>query len=89
MEKFGLVIAKENGANAVFVRLFAVLHDSCREDETSDPEYGLRVANRAKELRGRFFLLDDVLFEKLLVCCTDHDKGLTSPDLESETRLLL
>lgn len=85
VEKHGLAIAKENGANPEFIRLFAVLHDSCRENETSDPEHGLRAANLAMMLRGKMFDLDDVMFEKLVVCCTDHDKGLTCPDLEIGT----
>lgn len=85
VEKHGLAIANENGADRDFIRLFAVLHDSCRESETSDPEHGRRAANRARELRGTLFQLEDVQFGKLLVCLTDHDRGLTSPDLEIGT----
>jgi uncharacterized protein len=85
VQTFGLAIARENGANRDFVRLFAVLHDSCRENEGTDPEHGLRAANRARELRGKLFCLDDVMFEKLVICCTNHDKGRTSTDLEIGT----
>ena len=85
VEKHGLAIAAERGANLEFVRLFAVLHDSCRENETFDPEHGLRAAKLAKELRGKLFDLDDVMFDKLLTCCTKHDKGETSTDLEIGT----
>ena len=85
VEKNGLAIAAENGASTEFVRLFAALHDSCRENESFDPEHGLRAATLAKELRGRLFDLDDVMLDKLVVCCTKHDKGATSPDLEIGT----
>jgi uncharacterized protein len=85
VEKFGLMIARENGADPEFVKLFAVLHDSCRENENHDPEHGLRAAALAKRLRGRLFVLDDVMLEKLVVCCTNHDKGETSSDPEIGT----
>lgn len=85
VERFGLAIAKENGANPEFVRLFAVLHDSRRENETSDPEHGLRAAMLAKELHGKLFVLDQPMLDKLLACCTNHDKGATSTDLEVGT----
>lgn len=85
VEKFGLAVASENGANTEFVRLFAVLHDSCRENEGHDPEHGLRAARLAQGQRGKLFKLDDVLMEKLVYCCTWHDKGHTSTDLEIGT----
>ena len=85
VERFGLSIAGENGANTEFVRLFAVLHDSCRANETSDPEHGLRAAALAQTLRGRLFDLNDLMFDKLVICCTNHDKGGTSTDLEIGT----
>jgi len=85
VQTFGLAIARENGASREFIRLFAVLHDSCRENESIDPDHGLRAANRAKELRGKLFDLDDSMFEKLVICCRDHAKGQTSTDLEIGT----
>ena len=45
-------IAVGTGANLRVLELFAVLHDSRRENENHDPEHGLRAAARAEELRG-------------------------------------
>ena len=85
VERVGLAIASTNGASIEFVRLFAVLHDACRENESTDPQHGLRGAMLAQELRGRLYHLDDLLFDKLVLCCTKHDKGETSADIEIGT----
>jgi uncharacterized protein len=63
------------------VRLFAVLHDSCRESDGSDPEHGRRAAEYAKELRGRLFDLSDQQFSLLIQALTYHADGFTSGDL--------
>jgi uncharacterized protein len=85
VEAFALAIAQQNGADPEFVRLFAVLHDSCREDEMADPDHGLRAANLAQGLHGRLFHLPEPMLERLLIACRDHDKGLTSADLHIGT----
>lgn len=85
VEWYGLSIARRNGADPDFVRLFAVLHDACRESESADVEHGQRAARLAEQLRGELFRLDDPLFSKLLVCCTEHDRGKTSTDVEIGT----
>jgi uncharacterized protein len=57
----GLKLAEETGANVEVVSFFAILHDSKRINEVTDPEDGPRAA----ELRGSVFDLDDHEFRLL------------------------
>src|SRR5262245_8323225 len=61
----GLRLAEESGADVDVVTLFAVLHDSRRVNEWSDPEHGPRAAEFAETLRGRLFDLPDREFRRL------------------------
>lgn len=63
------------------VRLFAVLHDSCRLDDGADPDHGRRAVEYAKEMRGRLFDLDDGRLEVLCEAIEGHADGYTSKDL--------
>src|SRR3954468_17291789 len=61
----GLRLAEETGDDLGVVRLFAVLHDSRRVNEATDPEHGPRVSEFALSLRGRVFALPDHEFRLL------------------------
>ena len=61
----GLRLAEETGAIVDVVRFFAVLHDSRRINEHTDPEHGPRAAEFARTLRGRLFDLTDHEFHLL------------------------
>lgn len=63
------------------IRLFAVLHDSCRQSDNHDPEHGRRAAEYAKEMRGRLYDLDDPRYELLYRAIAGHADGYTSEDL--------
>jgi uncharacterized protein len=76
----GMSLCNETGADVFVVRLFAVLHDSQRFNEVSDPHHGDRAASWAKTLRGELFELDDERFGRLRYALIWHDKGLTSDD---------
>ena len=80
VEDVGLKIAALNGADADVVRLFAVLHDSCRLDNKSDPEHGIRAAEYAKGMRRRLFNLDDAKFKLLYTACRWHAYGDSATD---------
>ncbi|CAN5554133.1 hypothetical protein BH10PLA1_BH10PLA1_07760 [soil metagenome] len=80
VERNGLTIAATCGADVTIVRLFAVLHDSQRLNEGTDPEHGLRAANWAKHLRNVHFTLDDARFNQLTEACIWHDTGRVSDD---------
>jgi uncharacterized protein len=46
----GLRLAEETGANVEVVCLFAILHDSKRINENSDPDHGPRAAEFAASI---------------------------------------
>ena len=63
----GRRLASETGANIEVVSLFAVLHDSRRINEGSDPDHGLRAAEFAAGIRGKVFDLED----EISLCCSE------------------
>lgn len=70
-------IAVETGTNLRVLELFAVLHDSRRENENHDPEHGYRAAAYAVELRGKWFDLADDEMQLLMEACRFHSDGMT------------
>lgn len=81
MYENGLRLAGETGAIGDVVRLFAVLHDSRRIHEHTDPEHGPRAAEFARTLRGRLFDLPDHEFDLLHRACAGHTHERTHPDV--------
>lgn len=81
----GLRLAEETGANRDVVRLFAVMHDSCRINEGWDPEHGPRAAVLARKLRGEFFELNDHDFGLLCRACEGHTHERSHPDVTIQT----
>lgn len=76
----GLALATETtGADKHVVSLFALLHDSMRENDSYDPEHGLRAADLALEL---FALLkvDHHQLQVLTRALAEHDRGQVSDD---------
>jgi uncharacterized protein len=80
VEQFGIDLAKEAGADLTVVRLFAVFHDSRRQDEFTDHEHGLRGAELAQLVRGQLYALSDARFALLYYACAYHERGRTSDD---------
>ena len=81
----GLRLAEETGADIGVVRFFAVLHDSRRVNEATDPEHGPRAAEFARSLRGRLFDLPDHEFRLLHRACAGHTHERTHPDVTIQT----
>jgi uncharacterized protein len=81
----GLRLAEETGAQVEVVRLFAVLHDSRRVNEGTDPGHGPRAAEFARTLRGRLFDLSDHEFRLLHRACAGHTHERTHPDVTIQT----
>lgn len=70
-------IAGATGANLRVLELFAILHDSRRENENHDPEHGQRAAAYAIKLRGKWFDLADDEMDLLMEACRFHSDGIT------------
>lgn len=81
----GSRLAGETGADIEVVSLFAVLHDSRRINEHTDPDHGPRAAEFARTLRGRLFDLSDHEFKLLHRACSGHTYELTHPDVTIQT----
>lgn len=72
----GLYLARHHAADEEIVRLFAVFHDSCRENEYGDPQHGPRGAQLAREFRqAGHFQLNDLRMDLLVTACNIHNGG--------------
>ena len=80
VERNALTIAQISGAGIIVVRLFAVLHDSERQNESYDPEHGQRAAALARQLHRQHFTLADGQLHVLCEACTFHHQGQVSQD---------
>ncbi|WP_406694432.1 hypothetical protein V5E97_25490 [Singulisphaera sp. Ch08] len=81
----GLKLASETGADLEIVSLFAVLHDSRRINEFTDPDHGPRAAEFARTLQGRHFDLSSHRFQLLHRACSGHTHERTHPDVTIQT----
>ena len=91
VEAVGLKIAHLTGrVDRDVVRLFAVLHDSCRLSDNDDPEHGERAAEYAKGMHGRLFDISDTqfgqLYEACRTCTTKGSYRMTLPSAPASTR---
>ena len=77
----GRSLAAMTGANLQVVELFAVLHDSQRENEGYDPDHGRRAAVYARTLQKVWFNLTDPELDLLCEACHYHSDGLILADL--------
>ena len=80
VEAFGLSIAESSGADLTVVRLFALLHDSCRLDDGEDLGHGPRAAEMLDRIVPTVFALDQDRFELLKQAIRLHTSGLTTED---------
>jgi uncharacterized protein len=69
------------GVDRHVVFLFALLHDSMRENDWTDPEHGPRAAVLARQLHEESVLgLSAPQLELLAYACHEHTNGLVSDD---------
>jgi uncharacterized protein len=85
VEKNGLMLAKETGANETIVTLFSIFHDSRRENNHIDDGHGTRGAELAKSMKGIYFDLPDDSFEILLDACINHTDGQPTSNITIAT----
>ena len=71
----GLMIGEQVGADLEVIKLFAFLHDSQRLSEYRDPEHGVRAAQYAKSLNGKFFNLKPDQMDLLTIAMEGHSDG--------------
>ena len=81
----GLRLAETTGANLEVVQLFALLHDSKRDQEIRDPKHGNRAADFATDLCGRVFELPDHELQLLCRACVGHTHKQTHSDITVQT----
>lgn len=72
VERNGLLLATRTGADIAVVRLFAIFHDSRRENDGWDDNHGARGAEYAATFRGTAYELPDERFELLRYACIWH-----------------
>jgi|SRR5678815_1071610 len=75
VERNGLLLATRTGADIAVVRLFALFHDSRRENDGCDEGHGARGAEYAASLRGSAYELEVDRFELLHYACAWHTDG--------------
>jgi uncharacterized protein len=85
VERNGLLLSAHTGANTDVVRLFALFHDSRRENDGLDPEHGARGAEYAARLHGTAFQVTDDKFRLLHYACVWHTKGRNHENLTIAT----
>jgi len=81
----GLRLAEMNGADKEVVALFAIFHDSKRQNESKDNGHGKRGGEFAKTLRNKILKLDNNKFNLLYYACEYHTKGLTEGNITVQT----
>jgi uncharacterized protein len=72
MERNGLYLAQDSGADTQVVSMFALFHDSCRFNDGFDHGHGERGGEYARQLRPVLDFLDEDAFEQLVFACTWH-----------------
>ena len=86
MERNGLLLAAETGADVTIVRLFALFHDSKRADDGFDIEHGPRGAEFAKAYFEEHRLgINQAQFNKLYHACKFHTTEPRSGDATIDT----
>ncbi len=80
VERNGLYICEQNGADEDIIKLFALFHDSMRFNDGRDPEHGLRGAEYAKSLLNKEYELAEAKFELLYYACQYHSEYKPTED---------
>ncbi len=81
----GLLLAERTGANPDVVTLFALFHDSRRQDEGTDPDHGQRGAAFAASQNGELFDLTPRDLRLLVRACELHSRGRDEGDVTVRT----
>jgi uncharacterized protein len=80
VETVGLEICRETGVDETVVRLFALLHDSCRLDDGADLQHGPRAADMLGRIVGDLLTLESERLELLEYAIRHHTGGRVSDE---------
>ena len=80
VDKFGLNIAEISGTDLTVVRLFALFHDSCRQDDGADLDHGPRASEMLDRIVPTVFAIDPGRFDLLKEAIRLNTAGLTTND---------
>ena len=70
------------GVDTQVVFLFALLHDTMRENDSTDPAHGRRAAGFARRLHAEYLLgVTGAQLERLAHACAEHADGTVSADI--------
>jgi len=82
VERNAILLAEKTGVDTHPLRVFAYIHDMCRENDGGDPEHGLRASKVLKKYMGTFLNgMDDIINYKLCFACENHTRILRTGDL--------
>ena len=85
VEKNGLLISEETGADETILKLFSIFHDSRRENDNIDTGHGLIGSELARSMKGTYFDLPDDSFKILINACTYHTDGIPTSNITVAT----
>jgi uncharacterized protein len=80
----GVRLAEMNGADVEVVALFALFHDSCRENDKTDPMHGPRAAKWIREIASTL-PLSDIQVDLLVAAVAGHTNKLHHKDVTVAT----
>jgi len=80
VERNGLWLARRTGADGWLITLFALFHDSMRENDAHDPEHGPRAAELAAGIGHEALGIGPDELELLCRACRGHTRELHSDD---------
>jgi len=81
VERNGIFIGEQVGADITVIRLFALFHDSKRKNDCIDPGHGKKGAENAKSLRNKLFEISDDQFNNFYNACGLHTRQIHTSDV--------
>ncbi len=81
VERNGIFIGEQVGADITVIRLFALFHDCKRKNDGIDPGHGKRGAENAKSLRNKLFEISDDQFNNFYNACRLHTRQIHTNDV--------
>jgi len=85
VERNGIYIGEQVGADLTVIKLFALFHDSKRQNDSIDPGHGKRGAEYAKSLRNKLFEISDDQFDCFYNACRLHTRQIHTKDITMGT----